>query len=260
MLKFIVFICSSALLIGAFTRPGYADEHFPFLAEVTRDAVNVRAGPNTNFEKIDKLSKGVRVVVLGRSYEWYKIQPLPTTKAYIRADYLKINNGGVALVLGDNVNIRSSADSNAASLGEVKKGTLVKVLEQEKGWCLLAPVAGTGAWIHQDFLKEISLQVPSSLLTATVQWPSEAVFKNITTEVIEKVSLQGTLEPLGDPPAADVHYEIVIDSKTVYYLKDMPQISIFANKVVSVEGVVITDLPQKLIYPLLHINKISLVL
>ena len=71
------------------------------------------------------------MVVLGRSYEWYKIQPLSTTKAYIRSDYLKIKEGeALAVVLGDNVNVRCSASSDAASLGEVKKGTLVKVLEQ----------------------------------------------------------------------------------------------------------------------------------
>src|SRR5208283_2056977 len=108
MIKHII-LCSSVFLIFAFMAPGFADEHFPFLAQVIKESVNVRAGPNTNFEKIDKLNKGSRVVVLGRSYEWYKVQPLPTTKAYIRSDYLKINEKGViAVVLGDNVNVRSS--------------------------------------------------------------------------------------------------------------------------------------------------------
>ena len=122
-------VCSSVFLIFAFIKPGFADEHFPFLAEVSKESVNVRAGPNTNFEKIDKLNKGPKVVVLGRSYEWFKVQPLSTTKAYIRSDYLKINEGGdIAVVMGDNVNVRCQASSDAASLGEVKKGTLVKVL------------------------------------------------------------------------------------------------------------------------------------
>ncbi len=117
---------------------------FPFLAEVSKESVNVRAGPNTNFAKVDKLNKGVDVVVLGRSYEWFKVQPLPTTKSFIRADYLQIKEGGdIAVVLGDNVNVRCEASSDAASLGEIKKGTLVKVLENTKGWCRLAPVAGT---------------------------------------------------------------------------------------------------------------------
>jgi len=108
--------CSSVFLIFAFMAPGFADEHFPFLAEVSKESVNVRAGPNTNFEKIDKLGKGQQLVVLGRSYEWYKIQPLPTTKVYIRSDYLRIKEGtGIGIVLGDNVNIRSSPNSDAAS-------------------------------------------------------------------------------------------------------------------------------------------------
>ena len=68
MLNKIFTICSSVFLIFAFMAPGFADEHFPFLAEVSKESVNVRAGPNTNFEKIDKLNKGAKVVVLGRSY------------------------------------------------------------------------------------------------------------------------------------------------------------------------------------------------
>ena len=277
MLNKISTICSSVFLIIAFMTPGHADEHFPFLAEISKDSVNLRAGPNTNFEKIDKLNKGVQVVVLGRSYEWYKVQPLSTTKAYIRSDYLKVKEGeDVAEVLGDNVNIRASANSNAASLGEVKKGTLVKIFEQAKGWCRLAPVAGTVAWIHQDFLKEVSADVPSSLLIQTVQWPSEAVFKDIpkdipkevskdvsqevSKEVIEKVSLQGKLQEIVPAPSEDVHYEVVIDDKTVYYLKDIPQMSIFVNKVIAVEGTVLPDPSKKFIYPLVHVNKIALVL
>src|SRR5580704_17173735 len=88
-------ICSSVFLIFAFMTPGFADEHFPFLAEVIKESVNVRAGPNTNFEKVDRLNRGTQVVVLGRSYEWFKVQPLPTTKAFIRSDYLRSQGVGV---------------------------------------------------------------------------------------------------------------------------------------------------------------------
>ncbi len=253
-----IFICSSAFLIFAFIASGFADEHFPFLAQVIKESVNVRAGPNTNFEKIDKLSKGSRVVVLGRSYEWYKIQPLSTTKAYIRSDYLNIIKGGnLAVVLGDNVNIRCSARSEAASLGEVKKGTLVKVLEEvgettgkvqktgNFGWCRLAPVAGTAAWIHQDFLKEISADVPAP--------------KAVPSGVSPWISMRGTVEALVNPQA-DAHYEIVLDNKSVFYLQDIPRISFFCNMVVDVEGAIVPDPQKKLMYPLLRINKIALVL
>ena len=276
MLNVIATICSSVFLIFAFIAPGFADEHFPFLAEVSKESVNVRAGPNTNFEKIDKLNKGVQVVVLGRSYEWYKIQPLPTTKSYIRSDYLSIIKGGsIAVVLGDNVNVRCQARSEAASLGEVKKGTLVKVLEAvgetgkvqktgNLGWCRLTPVAGTAAWIHQDFLKEISADVPASLLIQEIKEPPAVIpadsLKVIPSGVSPWVSMRGTVEALVQPIQGNVHYEIVLDNKSVFYLQDIPQISFFCNTVVDVEGAIIPDPQKKFMYPLLHINKIALVL
>jgi uncharacterized protein YgiM (DUF1202 family) len=256
-----IILCSSVFLIFVFTTSGFADEHFPFLAEVSKESVNVRCGPNTNFDKIDKLSKGTRVVVLGRTYEWFKVQPLPTTKIYIRSDYLKMEAGSdVGIVIGDNVNIRSSPSSNAATLGEVKKDTLVRVAEQMQGWARLEPVAGTAAWIHQDFLKEVSADVPASMLISSVQLPPKNVNYVVEKKVIERVSLQGTLELLTQARDADVHYEIAIDNKNIYYLQDIAQLSNFSNMVVAVEATVIPDPQKKFMYPLLHINKITLVL
>ena len=265
MQKTISTICSSVFMVFAFLAPGYADEHFPFLAVVSKGSVNVRAGPNTNFEKIDKLNKGAQVVVLGRTYEWYKVQPLATTKAFIRSDYLNIQKGGpFALVQGDNVNVRSSASSNAASLGEVKKGTLVKVLGQENGWSGLAPVAGTTAWINQDFLTEVSSDVPGSLLIQKIEKASsdtpENPVKVAPSAVSPWVSMRGKVEALVASVRSDVHYEIVMDDKSVFLLKDIPHLSDFCNAVVDLEGAVIPDPQKNLMYPLLQINKISLVL
>jgi SH3-like domain-containing protein len=266
MIKHII-LCSSVFLIFAFITPGFADEHFPFLAEVSKESVNVRAGPNTNFEKIDKLNKGTQVVVLGRSFEWLKVQPLSTTKLFIRSDYVKISDrGDTAVVLGNNVNVRSAANSDAASLGEIKKGTVVRVLDQggKLGWCRIAPVAGTAAWIHQDFLREISADVPASMMVQTIEasqvLPPQNSVKTVATPVSPWVSLRGTVNALVEAPQGDVHYEIVLDDKSVYFLQDIPQISFFCNTVVDVEGEITPDPQKKLMYPLLHINKITLVL
>ena len=189
-------ICSSLILLIAVAAPGFADEHFPFLAEVSKESVNVRAGPNTNFDKIDKLSKGTRVVVIGRSFEWFKVQPLASVKEYIRSDYLKLQtSGSFAVVLGNNVNVRSMPNSDATSLGQIKRDTVVKVLGEvpdtgkasaagNPGWSSLEPVAGTAVWVHQDFLKQISDQVPDSMILGPLTSPvtaSEAVLKAAPT-------------------------------------------------------------------------------
>lgn len=158
-------ICSSVLFIFVLQAQGYADEHFPFLAQVDKESVNVRAGANTNFEIIDKLKKGDKIVVLGKNFQWYKVQLPPTAKAYIRADYLKLSKDSMAELTGDKVNIRARANSNSSSLGQLKKGDIVKVIQQipanpAKGetkdevngwWCIEPPVQAVG-WIREDFL------------------------------------------------------------------------------------------------------------
>jgi len=240
--------------------PALADERFPFLAEVSKESVNVRAGPNTNFEKVDELNKGAQVVVLGHYFEWYKVQPPMSAKAFIRSDYLKISaDGAIAEVTGDNVNIRCRADSDAASLGEVKKGALVQILAQAKGWSSLAPVAGTAVWIHQDFLKQVAVDVPASLLIPALVWPGDEV-KAVPKKTFELISVRGTLTATPVAMDTDVHYEVVIAGRPVFYLKDMPQIAYFSDCVIDLQGDVVPDPLKKFPLPVLHVDKISFVL
>ncbi len=167
-------ICSSVILFYTLSVQGYADEHFPFLGEVSKESVNVRAGANTNFEKIDKLSHGDQVVVLGHQYEWYKIQLPTTAKAFIRADYVQMKEGSIAVVIGDKVNVRALANSDAASLGQITKGRFVKVLEQANGWCRIEGSAGTVAWVHQDFVIMKSPIVPTDMIAQELQFEPTA--------------------------------------------------------------------------------------
>ena len=271
MKQLIAILCSSVYLLMAQSHPGYADEHFPFLAEVSKESVNVRSGPSTNFEKIDKLSRGAQVVVLGRSFEWLKIEPLVTTKAYIRSDYLKKSDTDVAEVTGDNVNVRAAPSSSANALGQVKLGTLVKVVEKATenaedqakgiiGWDRIEPVIGTVAWIHQDFLKAIPGEIPASMMIAPITKSATTIKKTILLSVSSSMALRGRLEPLAQAPRENIHYEMIIDEKSIYYLEDIPQISSFANAVVDVQGSIVPDWQKKSMYPLVHINRISLVL
>ncbi|MEI7999118.1 MAG: SH3 domain-containing protein, partial [Candidatus Omnitrophota bacterium] len=132
-------ICSSVFLIIALQAIGYADEHFPFLAQVAKESVNIRSGANTNFEKLDKLNRGSEVVVLGKSFDWYKVQLPRTSKAYIRADYLKIRQDSIADLTGDKVNIRALPNSNSTSLGVIKKGEFLKTIVLTNGWWQVEP-------------------------------------------------------------------------------------------------------------------------
>ena len=145
-------ICSSVFLIFGLYALGYADEHFPFLAQVDKESVNVRAGANMNFEILDKLKRGAEVVVVGRSFDWYKVELLKTAQAYVRADYLQMRQNLIAQITGDKVNIRARANSDSASLGQLRQDDLVKVIKQTNGWYQIEPPAQAAGWIRQDFL------------------------------------------------------------------------------------------------------------
>ena len=128
-----------------------------------------------------------------------------------------------------------------------------------------APVAGTAAWVHQDFLKEISADVPVSLLIRAIQGPSAVISKDSLKVVPAAgesmgVSMRGTVKALVGPAQGNAHYEIVLDNKSVFYLQDIPQISFFSNTLVDVEGAIVPDPQKKFVHPLLRINKIALVL
>lgn len=265
MSKFKKTFCALCLSVLAFIGQGNADEHFPFLGEISRGPVNARAGANTNFEIVDKLAKGTEVVVLGRSYEWYKIQLPATAGAFIRGDYIKVHDGNTGELIGTNVNVRAKANSESSPLGQLRKGDVIKLLEKSSDWWKIAPAVGTFAWLHADFVTLKSAQISDGLmpkpltLGPDVSGPSlDAVKVEPIAAVPLAVTVQGKLQAV---PSAqgNVRYQILVDGKPVYFLQDAPHLDHFDRAFVHVEGMVVGN-GQSSLYPVLHINKISLVL
>jgi len=234
-----------------------ADEQFPFLGEVSRGPVNVRAGANINFEVVDKLSQGAEVVVLGKSYEWYKVQLPSTASGFIRADYIKAS-GKTGVVSGNKVNIRAKADSESAILGQVHKGEQVKLIAQANGWWKLEPPAQATGWVHQDFLRMKSAQVPPQMLRKAVIVDVPPGPAGQAPAVSQAVAVQGRLMPLSQAPTADVHYQVVVNGKPAYYLQDAPHLEDFSEAFVRIEGDTMAG--AKSPCPVVNLKKVLLVL
>ena len=246
-------ICSFVFLIIGLSALGYADEHFPFLAKVSKKSVNVRAGANTNFEKIAQFNEGDDVVVLGKSYDWYKVQLPILTKCYIRADYLKIGSHGRGELIGDNVNIRAMANSDSSSLGILKKGELVKVIAQTKDWWQIEPPAQATGWIRQDFLSVKSLTVDASV----IKKPMKVEDVKIQEKSLATTDVKGKLVPLAEPKA-DMRFMLLVNGQTAYYVQTVPHMERFKGAEVMIKGIVITD--DRYDHPVLRVINISLLL
>ncbi len=262
----------SVFLVVAMAANGMCAD-FPFLGEVTKGPVNVRAGANTNFEAVDKLMQGAQVVVLAKSYEWYKIQMPSSAAAYVRSTYIMEHGNNMGEVTGSNLNVRAKADGNASVVGQLGKGDVVKLLAKVNDWWKVEPPAVAVAWVHADFMRKKSSQVahlmrkplapvldehkaPVPVVAAVVtRAPAPTVKRTTSTTSVE---IQGKLELL---PAhvQDAHYQVVVSALTAYYIQDVPGLERFNKAMVHIEGIVLPE-DKPTLYPLVQVKKISLVL
>ena len=204
--------------------------------------MNVRAGANANFEILAKLKQSDEIVVLGQNFAWYKIQLPAGIGVFIRADYVKELPGHIGEIIGSKVNVRAKADSNSSVLGQLSKGDYVHLVKQFGDWWITEPPAHSFAWIHADLVTLKSAQVPSDMLTKELRGKDLPEPKPLGPEapVVVSVSIQGKIKSLSDVVVGmdNIHYQVLVDDKPVYYLQDASGLDHFNNAVVHIDGIV----------------------
>ena len=259
-----------------------AQESFPFLAQAINERVNVRAGQSQNFEKLYQLEKGEEVVVVGKDFSWYKVQLPPGTYVYISDKYVRLANSMEGEIIGDRVNVRSSAKVESAILGQVEKGSRVRVLEKIPGWYKIAPPAQVFGWVADGLVKFKSRDItayrpkgkeveregspagppgPGSEASETSQ-ALQPVTPAVASANSQKVSVTGVLRLL--PPRQDnidVSYELLIRNKPAYFIQGpRAMLDDFARYTVTTDGAVNADLEKQFLRPVLNVARVQLVL
>ena len=268
--------CSLVLLTVFITVCAHADEHFPFVGKINSDGINVRAGASTNYERIDQIPLNTEVVVLAHQYEWYQIQLLPTAQLYIREDYLKKVAEGIAEVQGDRVNVRARANSESAAIGQLTQGTLVLIKETTDHWTQIVPPKGLSGWVNQRFIILSNQKVPDTMMLKAVTLTSVPVNKVVVTPVVDvkapvavkklqvptpqviSIAVEGFLKPVVTTVSPDIKYQLLINNKPAYYLKDAADLSKFETHLVKVVGDFTPSSNDKDI-PVVHVTGIAVV-
>ncbi len=125
-----------------------------YAGEVTGDSVNVRSGPDVNFEVLTKKDRGDMVLVREQKGEWLKIQAPWDAQAYVHADYLKPTSGDQGAITGNRVNVRANAGTEYNVIGQLDDGDMVQVIERKGAWVRIRPPEKLNAWISAGFVKE----------------------------------------------------------------------------------------------------------
>ncbi|MDR1536308.1 MAG: SH3 domain-containing protein [Planctomycetota bacterium] len=143
-----------------------ASESVPPVAEnprpgkVSGGRVNVRAGPNTQYESVAVLTTGNPVTVLARHGEWYKIvfpadQLVSIHKNYVDAEITgDIPEAGVPGVVNqDKADVHAFYWDRSTMVGQLNKGDPV-VIRQERGqWYRINAPDNARAYIFAEYVR-----------------------------------------------------------------------------------------------------------
>jgi uncharacterized protein YraI len=245
----------------------WAKEHFPFLGEVSSDKVSVRAGQNVNFERVDILAEGTNVVVYDEQYGWYKIQLPSTAKAYIRIDYLALENDTIGKITGNRVNVRAGRGVNSSALGQLEKGKYVRLVNKMDDWFQIVPVEGMYGWVHTDFVRSKSDTIPSMESLGLAPVTAASVLPTVNPVVSQNqvssssLFVNGVIEPvLPTDTLNNASYQLKTDDGKIYYLQIPPLvIGNFVHDYVRVDGNLVSGVAS-LPYPVIAVQKFQITL
>ena len=161
---------------------------------INADGVNIRSGPGTTYEIVDRASYGQHYPVLETSGDWYKVW-LGTNTGWV-ANWLVARKTGVsptspqtvppapspspavqtggktAVVTGSLVNVRKGPGTGNALVGQVARGDELPVLGQDGDWYQIKLANGSNGWVA-GWLVSLKDAVPPEQVQTPVQNPVE---------------------------------------------------------------------------------------
>lgn len=163
---------------------------------VTGNYVNVRSGPGTGYPVLGSVSTGQSFSVTGVSGGWYKIGYNGGT-GYISGDYLSVGGstapaatpapgsvpasapapqiGGVGVITGNYVRMRSGPSTGYSVLGTYNSGTQMTVTGQSGDWYAVS-YNGVSGYVYGQYLSQAQASaVNVTSMTSTPAWTTAGV-------------------------------------------------------------------------------------
>lgn len=240
------------------------------VAMVRADKVNVRSGPGTGSDKIGVVNKGNRLFLIKESGDWRQVILNSGKRGWIYKPYLTVlkkgavirikpgstqkppatsnpnpepapvwpenpGKGQSALVIGDNVNVRTGPGTSYPIVTVAARNTRITVFTLNSGWYSLQLPDGTKGWMsarYVDTRTDVSRGGSSDPIVPAVEQPDPAQPQNPPVEPppvpkllkLETVRLESGEEDLVLTGEEDLSYTVsrmknperlVIDIKNV---------------------------------------------
>jgi len=124
---------------------------------ITGSEVRMRDAASLNSTPIDKFELGEKVILLGRSGQWCRVQRANGDIGYVYSDYCKetLTTQRVAetYISGVGVRARSGPGTRNPIIGEFEDGEAVKIINRSGEWDKVRRDGGQVCWVYAKYLE-----------------------------------------------------------------------------------------------------------
>ena len=116
---------------------------------VSKDGVNLRAGPDTKYSGLYELPQGCPLKVVSKKGQWIKVSDFENDQGWVFSPLVSRNSYVIVTVKEGNV--RSGAGINYDKVGEVVREVLLKKVGKQGDWVQVEHPKLKG-WIHRKLI------------------------------------------------------------------------------------------------------------
>ncbi len=160
----ILFVLAGLIFLTSFAPTAIAEDDdvtFPYIARITRNNLNMRSGPGTNYYRCGKLNESNRIKVVSRRFSWSRVVPPAGSFSWISAQY--VSNGKVT---GDSVRVYAGSnyeEPEHSTTMQIKldKGDKVTIIGEKQGdYYKIQPPIGAYLWVKTSYTKYVGPAKP----------------------------------------------------------------------------------------------------
>lgn len=126
---------------------------------VSSDTLNVRSGPNINYEVLGTLSAGDTVTVKSSQFEWLEIELTRDFKGWVHSDYIELASDFspgrriTGRVDASRLNVRALPGTRHSVIAQVSRGDRVAVVDREGEWLGIEISGLASGWVHSQHVE-----------------------------------------------------------------------------------------------------------
>src|SRR3990167_5157246 len=137
------------LTLSLFGFAASAKDFQTFTGKLLANKVRVRAKPDLESPIIRQMSKNDLLLVVGTEGDFYAVEPMNDTKAYVFRSYVLDN-----IIEATRVNVRLEPHVDAPIIAQLQAGDKVQgqVCSMNHKWLEIAPPKGTRFYVSKEFI------------------------------------------------------------------------------------------------------------